>query len=121
MNRLVLIAGLVLAASPAAAQVVTANGQTQLSGKTQLGGQSAQPAPTQAPVTGTFCIEEMTATFCNTVTGPNTNGYGTRSVSGSSSGSASGGLSASGGGGSGANTSSFPPCPSEPPFNELCD
>jgi hypothetical protein len=56
-----------------------------------------------------FCIEEMTATFCNVVTGPNTNGYGRTSGSGSS------GVA---GGGS---PSSVPPCPAHPPFNELCD
>jgi hypothetical protein len=54
----------------------------------------------------------MTATFCNVVTGPNTNGYGARGASGSSGGS---GLS---GGGS---PSSIPPCPAQPPFNELCN
>jgi hypothetical protein len=55
-----------------------------------------------------FCIEEMTATFCNVVTGPNINGYGTRTGSASN-------------GAAGGNTSSLPPCPAHPPFNELCD
>jgi hypothetical protein len=88
---------------------------------------AAQSATTQAPITGTFCIEEMTATFCNVVTSPNTSGYGGSSVSASSSGAATGttvgSISASGTGTSaGGNTSSsIPPCPSEPPFNELCN
>ena len=45
-------------------------------GQQQSGGQSGQSAPTQVPTTGVFCIEEMTATFCNVPTGPNTGGYG---------------------------------------------
>jgi hypothetical protein len=72
MKKLALIAALLLAASPAAAQVAT-SGQQQL-----LGG--------QAPTTGIFCDEEMTATFCNLPTGPNTSGYGSSGVSTSSSG-----------------------------------
>ena len=66
------------------------------------------PQPSQAPMTGVFCIEEMRATFCNVVTGPNINGYGTRTGSASN-------------GAAGGNTSSLPPCPAHPPFNELCD
>jgi hypothetical protein len=94
MNKFAIIAAIVFAATPAAAQLATPNGQTQ------------------APITGVFCIEEMTANFCNVVTGPNTGGYGARSSSGSNSGSTSG---------PGGGTSSIPPCPAEPPFNELCN
>jgi hypothetical protein len=54
----------------------------------------------------------MTANFCNIVTSPITSGYGARTGSGSSSGTSAG---------AGGGTSSIPPCPAEPPFNELCD
>jgi hypothetical protein len=53
MKKLALIAALLLAASPAAAQVAT-------SGQQQSGSQGGQSAPTQAPTTGIFCDEEMT-------------------------------------------------------------
>ncbi len=106
MNKLAFIAALVLAASPAAAQVATPNGQAR--SPTQGG----TTGSTQAPITGVFCIEEMTANFCNVVTGPNPGGYGARSGSGS----AGSNSSAAGGG-----TASIPPCPAEPPFNELCN
>jgi hypothetical protein len=102
MNKLMFIAALVFAASPAAAQPATPNGQAQSST------QGSATGSTQAPITGVFCIEEMTANFCNVVTGPNTGGYGARSGSGSGS-------------GPGGGTSSIPPCPAEPPFNELCN
>jgi hypothetical protein len=106
MNKFVIIAAIVFTASPAAAQLTTPNGQTQA--PTQ--GRATESA--QAPITGVFCIEEMTANFCNVVTGPNTGGYGARSSSGSNSGSTSG---------PGGGTTSIPPCPAEPPFNELCN
>jgi hypothetical protein len=102
MNKLTFIAALVFAASPAAAQLATPSDQTQSST------QGGTTESTQAPITGVFCIEEMTANFCNVVTGPNTGGYGARSGSGS-------GSAPSGG------TSSIPPCPTEPPFDELCN
>ena len=102
MRKVLLISALLLAASPAAAQVATSLSQRQ------LGGQSVQSAATQAPRTGVFFIEEMTATFCNVTTGPNRGGYGSRGVSTSS-------------GGAGAISPSIPPCSSEPPFNELCN
>jgi hypothetical protein len=102
MTKLALIYALLLAASPAAAQLATSS-RVQ-----QLGGPAVQSTPTVAPPTGVFCIEEMTATFCNVTTSPNTSGYGSRSVSTSS-------------GGAGANSPSIPPCSSEPPFNELCN
>jgi hypothetical protein len=70
----------------------------------------------------------MTADFCNVVTGPNTDGYGGRVGSASPSGAAAGTLAAGGAGsgisatgGAGGSASSIPPCPSQPPFNELCD
>ena len=102
MKKLATIAALVFAVSPAAAQVATLNGQAQ--SPIQGGAKGS----TQAPITGVFCIEEMTANFCNVVSGPNTGGYGARSGSGSS-------------GGPGGGPSSIPPCPAEPSFNELCN
>jgi len=111
MKKILLIFALLLAASPAGAQVATSNGQQQTAG------QGGQPAQTQAPTTGVFCIEEITATFCNVPTGPNTNGYGSAGASAASRGSTSSGTSGSGGG---ANPS-IVACPSEPPFGELCN
>jgi hypothetical protein len=102
MNKLMFIAAFVFAASPAAAQLATPNGQSQSST------QGSATRSTQAPIAGVFCIEEMTANFCNVVTGPNTGGYGARSGSGSGS-------------GPGGGTSSIPPCSAQPPFNELCN
>ena len=123
------IAAFAVAASSAVAQVTprvtTQNDQTQASNQGGAIGPSA--APTQAPRTGVFCIEEMTATFCNVVTGPNTGGYGGRSGSTGGATSTRGGIgagSAAGasatGGNAGGGTSSIPPCPAQPPFNELC-
>jgi hypothetical protein len=111
MKKHALIAALLLATSPAAAQVAT-SGQQQ-----QTGGQSA---PTQAPLTGIFCDEEMTATFCNVPIGPNTSGYGSSGVSTSSNGAGSSGLSGPSGG-AGNISPSIQPCVSEPPFDELCN
>jgi hypothetical protein len=119
MNKFAIIAALVFTASPAAAQSATPNGQVQSST------QSGATVSTQTPATGVFCIEEMTATFCNVVTGPNTGGYGARSGSGSTgstgsiglTGGSTGGLST----GQGGSASSIPSCPAEPPFNELCN
>lgn len=121
MNKLVLIAAVVFAASPAGAQLAAPNDQVSPStqGATTGAAQGGPTGPAQAPITGVFCIEEMTATFCNVVTGPNTGGYGTRS--GSGSGSAGGGTTGSAGAAAGASTPAMPPCPAEPPFNELCD
>jgi hypothetical protein len=94
--------GLICAAGGAAAQLATTNNQARSATQNGVAGS------TQAPITGVFCIEEMTANFCNVVTGPNTGGYGARNSAGSSS-------------GSGGGTASIPPCPPEPPFNELCN
>jgi hypothetical protein len=116
-------ATLLLAALPAAAQVVTTNnGQLQVNapGGQQLSAtQNSQAAPSSAPTTGTFCIEEMTATFCNVPTGPNTNGYGSVGGVSTSGGGSSSGSTASAG--TGVNTSSLPPCMREPAANELCN
>jgi hypothetical protein len=65
MKKLALIYALLLVASPAAAQLATSS-RVQ-----QLGGPAVQSTPTLAPPTGVF-FEEMTATFCNVTTGPNT-------------------------------------------------
>lgn len=126
--QLVGMAALLLAGSPAAAQVATSSAREQVvtsNGQQQLSTRGGQQAPSQAPTTGTFCIEEMTATFCNVPTSPNTNGYGSAGGgSASSGGSAPGGASASGSGSTastGVNTSSIPPCLREPPADELCN
>jgi hypothetical protein len=108
MKKLALIAALLLAASPAVAQVAT-------SGQQQLSGQSGESAPT----TGIFCDEEMTATFCNVPSGPNTSGYGSGNVFTSTGGSGSSGVS--GPSGSAATSPAILPCGSEPPFDELCN
>ncbi len=101
MKKLALIAALVLAASPVAAQQqpLGAGGKTNTS---------------PLPNTGVICEEEITATFCNVPTSPNAAGYGSRGASGSSSASGSSG-------GASSNTSSVPPCPDFPPTNELCN
>ena len=123
-----LIAIVFPAVSPVSAQVGTSNAQERIAAPNtpQSGSQSGQPAPSQAPTTGTFCIEEMTATFCNVPVGPNTNGYGSAAGTASTSGSASTGGSTGGGGsaasgGAGINASSLPPCMREPAANELCN
>ena len=54
MKKLALLYALLLAASPAAAQLATSSRVQELNGK------SVQTTPIEAP---TFCIEEMTATF----------------------------------------------------------
>jgi hypothetical protein len=76
---------------------------------------SQQLTTNRSPTTGVICIEEMTATFCNVPSGPNTNGYGslggsgTGSKTGSSGGSGStGSASAAASGGAVVNTSSIP-------------
>jgi hypothetical protein len=79
-----------------------------------------------------MCIQEITATFCNVPSGPNTNGYGSPGGAGSSGGTgSSGGSGAAGGagsaaasasgGGAGVNTSSIPRCGGFPSANELCN
>ncbi len=112
MTNIFLVAALLLTVPPAEAQVAILNGQPQSSG----GGFATSHHSTTAPRTGVICEEEMTATFCNMVTGPNLAGYG----SGSRSTSVTAG-SGSGGGASIGSIQSIPPCGSEPPPNELCD
>jgi len=102
VKNLALIAALLVAASPAAAQVPTSTSQQR----------SGQSASSQAPTTGVFCDEEMTATFCNVPTAPNTSGYGSSGASASSTASS---------GGVGSPTPSIPPCGAEPPADELCN
>jgi hypothetical protein len=110
MNRLTFIAAAVflltwfLASAPAPASAQSA---------TSIG---ASPFAVQTPTTGVFCTQEMTATFCNVVTRPNTSGYA-RNASGSTTTAGTAGAGVAGG----SNTSSIPPCPAHPPFNELCD
>jgi hypothetical protein len=66
MTKVAIVSALLLAASPVAAQSV----------QQPLG---AGGARNNSPLTDTdiICQEEMTATFCNTPTGPNNAGYGT--------------------------------------------
>src|ERR1700683_2714445 len=77
MKKLALIAALLLAASPVAAQQqpLGAGGQTNTS---------------LLPNTGVICQEEISATFCNVPTAPSNGGYGSGAVSGSSAASSSG-------------------------------
>jgi hypothetical protein len=90
---------------------------------------SQQQTSNRSPTTGVICIEEMTATFCNVPSGPNTNGYGSLGGSGSGSGTGSSGGSGSTGGSASAaasggavvNTSSIPACGGFPTANELCN
>jgi hypothetical protein len=102
MKKPAWIAALFFAASPVAAQVATSNVQQQ------FGVQGSQSAPSQGPITDVICDEEITVTFCNVPTAPNTNGYGSSGGSGLN-------------GGAGSNTSSIPTCPAEPPADELCN
>jgi hypothetical protein len=111
MKRLALIAALLLAASPVAAQSV----QQPLG----TGGQINNSSLTN---TGVICIEEMTATFCNVASGPNHSGYGSRGSVGSSAASGlSAGSGVSGPTGSAAPSAAIPTCPEFPPANELCN
>ena len=107
--------------------VGTANGQLGTGTGATTSQQSSQ---TSSQTSGTICVQEMAATFCNTPTAPNTNGYGVigngsgssasgASGSGSSAGSASAGSGASGAGAN--NTSSIPACGGFPSANELCN
>ncbi len=89
---------------------------------------SQQQTSNRSPTTGVICVEEMTATFCNVPSGPNTNGYGSLGGFGSGSGTGSsggsgstGGSAAASGGGAGVNTSSIPACGGFPTANELCN
>jgi hypothetical protein len=131
MKKVALVVALIAivfpAVSPVSAQVGTSNARERIAAPNtpQSGSQSGQPAPSQAPTTGTFCIEEMTATFCNVPVGPNTNGYGSAAGTASTSGSASTGGSTGGGGsaasGGSINASSLPPCASRRRTNSATD
>ncbi len=118
MTKVFLFAAVLLTVLPVEALVSILNGQLESGGQS---GQFATSQPsTTAPTTGVICEEEMTATFCNVVTGPNSGGYGSNGA-GSSAGSGSGVGSGPGGGASAGSIMSIPPCGSEPPPNELCD
>src|ERR1700730_5527141 len=107
MRKLALIAALLLAASPVAAQSpqqpLGAGGQTNTS---------------QLTNTGVICTEAMLGTFCNVPTSPNTNGYGSglngasrsSSTSGLSSAPGSSGGEGAGRGGGGRQEPALPPC-----------
>ena len=102
MKRLGSIAALLLlAGSVAEAQVPSSSGQTSI-GQATAG--QAQPAPA-TPDVGATCIEEIAGTFCSSLGGEGSGGYGT-------SGPSAGGSSVS---------PSIPTCGGEPPANELCD
>jgi hypothetical protein len=77
MKKLVLIAALVLAASPVAAQ-------------RQPLGAGGQANTSQLFNTGVICQEEIAATFCNVPTSPSRGGYGLTAVSGAASASGGG-------------------------------
>jgi hypothetical protein len=91
------IVALLLATSPAAAQVVAG---------TSVGEATSS---TTGTTTGVICDEEMTATFYNVTTSPNNAGYGT-----------SGGAAATS---AGITTPSpaTPSCGAFPPADELCN
>jgi hypothetical protein len=65
MKKLAVIAALLMAASPVAAQ----SPQQPL-------GAGGQTNNSQLPNTGVGCTEEIIATFCNVPTSPNSRGYG---------------------------------------------
>jgi hypothetical protein len=114
MKKLSLIAALLLAASPVAAQ-----------SRQQALGAGGQTNNSPLANTGIICEQEITATFCNVATSPNNRGYGSSRGSISSGGSASGGGYTSSAGSAssgvaGSSTSSIPPCGAFPPPNELC-
>jgi hypothetical protein len=142
MNKLALIAALAVVSlllPPPSAQArttptnATANSQLANSNTANALGVTTgtpttgqQQTTSRSPTTGTICIEEMTATFCNVASGPNTNGYGSPGGSGSRGGTGSSGASgsaaaAASGGGAGVNTSSIPTCGGFPTANELCN
>ena len=109
MTKVAIVFAILLAASPVAAQ----SQQQEL-------GTGGMINNSILPNTGIFCIEEMTATFCNVPSGPNTNGYGSSGGSAAGGGSVSIGVSAASSGVR-SNASSLPLCASGTPANELCD
>jgi hypothetical protein len=111
---------------------ITTGVTTGITTGTPTTGQQQTSTSNRGPTTGVMCIQEMTATFCNVPSGPNTNGYGSPGGAGSRGGTgSSGGSGAAGGagsaaasasgGGAGVNTSSIPTCGGFPSANELCN
>jgi hypothetical protein len=134
LSAALVLASLIAASPRAQAQTIPTVGQnattnsqlTTANTANALGRTTSGQQPRPGVTTGVICIQEMTATFCNVVGGPNTNGYGSegsvsRGASGSGSGSGSASASASASGGAGANTSSIPTCGGFPSANELCN
>jgi hypothetical protein len=105
LKLLSLIAALVVTASPVAAQT---GGSSSEGTNSSQGGNSSQSGQTgqssQGSTGGVICEEEMTGTFCNTVTSPSSGGYGTSS-------SAVGSTTAT----------PIPACGAFPPADELCN
>jgi hypothetical protein len=101
MTKVAMVAALLLAASPAGAQ-----SQQQALG---AGGTINNSPLTN---TGIICQEEMTATFCNTATSPNTSGFGS---------SGAGAASSSGTRSAGSTMMSIPTCGAVGPAEELCN
>ncbi len=62
----------------------TVNGQSNAAT-----GTSTSQSNTSSQSSGTICIQEMTATFCNTSSSPNSDGYGTIGAGSGSTGSSS--------------------------------
>jgi hypothetical protein len=107
LKLLSLIVVLAVTASPVAAQTSGSSGQGSNSsqgGSSSQSGNSAQTGQLSQSSTGVICEEEMTGTFCNTVTSSSSGGYG---ASSSSVGSAT--------------PTPIPACGAFPPANELCN
>jgi hypothetical protein len=108
MSRLKLlsfIAVLAVTASPLAAQTSGSSGEgTNTLRGGQFNSQSSQSSQSQGSASGVICAEEMTGTFCNTVTSPSTGGYGASSSSVGSS-----------------TATPIPACGTLPPADELCN
>jgi hypothetical protein len=99
------IIALVLATSPAAAQVATSTS----AGTTTSSITGTSTGSSTATTTGVICDEEMTATFCNVSTDPNNAGYGTNAgVAATSAGIIT-------------PSPAIPTCSNFPPADELCN
>jgi hypothetical protein len=88
MSRLKLLSFVVVlavTASPLAAQTGGSSGEGSNSSQggtsSQSGNSSQTGQSSQSSTTGVICEEEMTGTFCNTVTGSSSGGYGASSSS----------------------------------------
>jgi len=55
---------------------ITTGVTTGITTGTPTTGQQQTSTSNRNPTTGVMCIQEITATFCNVPSGPNTNGYG---------------------------------------------